>query len=67
MMRNLSLFDVEKLHLPFDNGFGGKGKGFWKFQMETLEMFLVIYVVCFVLQAKSTKILGTFAWQIMTT
>ncbi len=66
-MRNLSLFNVEKLHLPFDNDFGGKGEGFWKFQMETLEMFLAIYVVCFVLQAKSTKILKTFAWQIMTT
>ncbi len=66
-MRNLSLLDVEKLHLPFDNGFGGKGEGFWKFQMETLEMFLAICVVCFVSQAKSTKILGTFAWQIMIT
>lgn len=67
-MRNLSLFNVEKLHLPFNNGFGGKGdSSFQKFEMETLEVFLAIYVVCFVLQAKSTKILGTFAWQIMTT
>jgi hypothetical protein len=61
------LVDVEKLHLPFDNDFGGKGEGFCKFQMERLEVFLAIYVFFFFLQAKSTKILGTFAWRIMTT